>query len=78
MILIYSLIAAIAAKKDLHENFKLRLLAPFSCNRVFFIFDAFVDLFDEQIERHMLIILLSRGSELHRHIEAIEVVVVVV
>ena len=72
MIFIYSLIAAIAANKDFYENFKLRLLALFSCYRIFFIFDVFVDLYNEQIERRMLI---SRGSQLHRHTEAIGVVV---
>ena len=75
MILIHSLTATIAVNKDFHENFKLRLLASFSCNRVSFIFDVFVDLFDKQIERHMLKIRLSRGSQLHRHTEAIGVVV---
>ena len=38
-------------------------------------FDVFVDLFNEQIERRMLIISLSRGSQLHRHTEAIEMMV---
>ena len=31
----------------------------------------FVDLFNEQIERHMLIIPLSRESQLHSHTAAI-------
>ena len=75
MIFIYSLTAAIAAKKNFHKNLKLQLFTSFSCNRVSFIFDVFVDLFNEQIERRMLIIPLSRGSQLHRHTEAIGVVV---
>ena len=45
MILVFPLIIAIAAKKDFHENFKLRLLAPFLYNRVFLSFSMIVDLF---------------------------------
>ena len=34
-----------------------------------------IDLFNEKIERRMLIIPLSRGSQLHRYTEAIGMVV---
>ena len=40
-------------KKSFHENIKLRLLAPFSCNRVFLSFGVFIDLFDEQISSNV-------------------------
>ena len=41
---------------------------------LFFVFDVFVDLFNEKIERGMLIIPFSRGSQLHKYTEAIGVV----
>ena len=65
----------IAAKHGFHEDSQLRWLAPLSGDGVSFIFDVFVDLFKEQIERRMLITPLSQGSQLHRHTEAIGVVV---
>ena len=65
---------AIAAKKGFYKNFKLRLLASFSYNRVSLSFSMIIDLFDKQIERRVLMKTFSRRSELHRHPEAIEVV----
>ena len=35
----------------------------------------FVNLFDKQIEQRILMILLCKKSELHKHSEAVEVVV---
>ena len=55
------------AKNGFHDDFQLRWLAPLSGDGVSFIFDVFVDLFNEQIERRMLMIFLSTGIQLHRH-----------
>ena len=60
---------------DRNKDPQLRWFAPLSGDGVFFVFGVFVDLINEQIERRMLIIPLSRGSQLHRHTEAIGVVV---
>ena len=74
MTLVFPLAAAVAAKKSFHEDSKLRLLAPFSYNRVSLSFSMIVDLFGKQIERRILMMTPSRRSELHRHPEAIGVV----
>ena len=47
MIFIFLLTTAIVAKKDFHKNFKLRLLASFSYNRVLLSFDMIINLFNE-------------------------------
>ena len=72
MTLVFSLIVAVAAKKDFHsKNFKPRLLASFSYNRVSLSFSMIVDLLDKQIERRVLMKTPNRRSKLHRHPETI-------
>ena len=53
----------------------VQMLASFSCNRVSLSFDMIIDLFNQQIERRMLIIPLSTESQLHKYTEAIGVLV---
>ena len=74
MIFVFSLIVAIVTKKNFHENLKFQLLASFSCNRVFLNFSMIINLFNEQIERRMLIMFLNKKRQLHKYIKAIEII----
>ena len=51
------------------------MLASRPRDRVFYIFDVFVDLVDKKIKLCVLVTPLSKGSKFHRHFEAIGAVV---